>query len=176
MPSLKHARRKEIFHVRSFFVGPPTRAERPQTRRKPSVEHVFFTVQHDVFAVLRLRFFCGVGVISRHYVSLIRAFTFPLSRTREIFFRIVHVPHWDLMTPPQLSRDAPISDIRQPRLVNFLKTLRDDGEFASLHSLQRGLRHGFHLTEPLLRNNWFDDFATPLRARHAVRIRLRLDC
>ena len=85
------------------------------------------------------------------------------------------VPDRDPVPPPQLSRDAPVPNVSQPRFVDFLEPRGDDRELAGLNRGERGLRHSLHLHEPLLRDERLDDLAASLRPWHACLIRLGLD-
>ncbi len=103
------------------LLGPAQRGERHQRRREPGVEHVLVAAQRSFEAGrprLRARFLFGA---------------------RDIAVAGLVVPGRDLMSPPQLARDAPVLDIGQPLVVGADPVFGDQADLAALHGIERDL-------------------------------------
>src|ERR1700730_8466777 len=96
------------FHDRSWIVAlqvgshirPAKRAERPQPRTEPGIEHILVLMQIRAFTMRT----------DRHIFTADRHFT-----------AIVAVPDRDAMPPPELTRNAPVMDVFQPIHVDLIE-------------------------------------------------------
>ena len=80
----------------------------------------------------------------------------------------------NLLTPPQLARDAPVAHVLHPVPVDVLE-LRGNQTHRVVHNgLQCGFGQLVHLQEPLHRQLRLDGDAGPLGVAHVVRIGLDL--
>ena len=84
------------------------------------------------------------------------------------------VPGRNLVTPPELARDAPRLDVFHPLEVGLLPVLRHERGFAQTHGRNRRLRQLLGVDVPLIRQIGFDDRAGAVAVRHHVRVRLDL--
>src|SRR5690606_367452 len=89
------ARRIEAGELRGA-IGPAERRERPEPARKPGIEHVRVLAQAIGAALV-----AGLGRLAAH-VDLAAALA---------------VVRGDLVPPPELARDTPVLDVREPVLV-----------------------------------------------------------
>ncbi len=88
------------------------------------------------------------------------------------------------MTPPQLTRDAPVLDIVEPLVVGGAPVFRDEFDFAVRHFFERHFGNRFagevcafrcrfaHRDKPLVGQHRFDHDAGPVAARHHQFVRL----
>ena len=136
-------------------VRPSERGERPQAGREPGVEHV--RVLRQPARVTRL------------------AFARRLARHRHV--AVLAVPGGDLVSPPQLARDAPVVDVAHPAEELGLPLLRDEADAARLHRLDHGSGQRPGLHEPLLAEQRLDHALAALAApeRHVVRLAAALE-
>jgi len=59
------------------------------------------------------------------------------------------IPSRNLMPPPDLAGNAPITDAAKPVEINFGPTIRIKNCFSLIVSLERFFRQGLHFHEPL---------------------------
>jgi len=76
------------------------------------------------------------------------------------------------MPPPELARDAPVTDVLEPVQVDLLEAFRDDTDAPVPHHLDSGLGQWRHAYEPLQRNPRLDDGVAALAVSHRVMVRL----
>ena len=157
-------------------VGPAERRERPQPRGKPGVEHVLIA-RDEAFAL---------GRILRHLAPLRFRDDFLLDvvaeRVADGFFfglgdehlAVGPVPCRDLMTPPELARDAPGLDVLHPLEIGLFPVLRHELGRTRAHGRDRRLRHGLGVDIPLVGQIGLKDHAGTVAMRHHMRIRLDL--
>mmetsp|Transcript_454 Transcript_454/g.1152 ORF Transcript_454/g.1152 Transcript_454/m.1152 type:complete len:275 (-) Transcript_454:1303-2127(-) len=141
-------------------IGPAHNRERKQSRRKPRIENVFVAFQYKfVFSAAKLcqSFFFGIFLTSCNdpatvvcHVILRDRFSFGLSSGK---------PSRDLVTPPQLSTDTPISDVIKPLEPRLFVFGRDDLEFPVADGICRSLRHIFAVHIPLWSNHGFQNIS-----------------
>ena len=67
------------------------------------------------------------------------------------------VPGRDLMSPPDLARDAPVLDILHPRKIGVGPSFGNDPNPSLAHGLDGGLGQRLDADEPLRRKAGFDD-------------------
>ena len=125
------------------LVGPAKGRERPQRAGEPGVEHVGVTDP----AVALGRGQADVGLV-------------------------VAVPDGDLVTPPQLARDAPRPDVLHPVEVDLALPVRVEPDLAALDDVDRGSRQLVHAHEPLQRDQRLDAATRALAVRDRVRVLL----
>ena len=140
------------------LLGPAEGRERPQGGREPGIENVLVSAERHVAPVLRAR--------------LRTRF---LLRLRDVDVGFVVVPGRDLMTPPELARDAPRLDVLEPLEIGLLPGLRHEPRFARTHGGQRALGEGLHVHVPLIREIGLDHRAGAVAVRNRVRMRLDRD-
>ena len=119
-------------------VWPTKRREWPQTRRKPSVQHIFVTAQLDSFAIMP----GGRG-----------------NRSVFCFFnksRIVRaIPGRNPMPPPQLAGNTPWLDIAHPFKIGLAPAFRDKFCTSLFDRLDSGCGEFFGIHIPLIHQPWF---------------------
>ena len=135
------------------FVGPAQRRERPQSRRKPSVEHVFVAFQFDRFAVM---------LFSR---CQSRRFAF-----FNKLFAVGSVPHGHLMPPPQLAGNAPRLKVAHPFKIRFFPVFRHEFDSAVFNDFNRLDRQFRRVNKPLIRQPRLDHHARTVAVRDCHRI------
>src|SRR5947208_13632915 len=69
---------------------------------------------------------------------------------------VLAVPDRNAMTPPELPRDVPVSNVLEPVHVHAFPLLREDPDGAVAQPLECGFRQRFHLHEPLVREARLD--------------------
>ena len=124
----------EVFFKLGGLLGPAQRADGPEARGEPGVEHVGVAAQ---------------GFAGGH--GLRRC----LGR-RAILIALIVEPNRDLMPPPQLARDAPWLDVLQPVEIHFAVLFRQDRDFTRTHSINSGLHDLVGCDEPLVGQHWLD--------------------
>src|SRR5215831_18921401 len=77
------------------------------------------------------------------------------------------------MSPPQLPRNAPITDIPHPLEVSIRPVRRNELRTPLLNSRDRGLGQRFDLHKPLRGQQWFDNGVTALAMSDIVFQRFR---
>ena len=65
------------------------------------------------------------------------------------FAAVVAVPRGDPVAPPELAGDAPVVNVFQPVEIGLAEAFRDELQRPVVERLNGGLRHLFHLHEPL---------------------------
>ena len=143
----QHGRRIEGFQV-IRLIRPAERRKRPKRGREPGVEHVFVLRQF-----IRAGFFFGF-----------------CTRTRNDDLAVVRVPRGNLMAPPKLSRDGPITQILKPVRIDFF--VRNFGNKLRLviraQLCQRRIAQLVHATEPLHRDQWLEHGLAAFAFRNCV--------
>ena len=130
----EHRRRVEMAQI-DRLLRPAECLERPEAGAEPRIEHVLILVDVRAAAVRARR-----EVVARHGgLATVRT-----------------VPCGDAVSPPELARDAPVTNIFKPVFVDFRETLGDKADPAVTHRLNRGLREALHADEPLLRYERLD--------------------
>ena len=152
--------------VVTLRVRPAKGGERHHGGREPGIEHVGVLAQLHAFS----RLFLSLG--------------FGLS---DIAVARFVVPGRNLVAPEELTREAPVLDVREPVAVNALPLFREDVHITRFHRFKtdisealarmggafaRGLAHR-HV--PLLGKHRLNDFTGTRHARHHVADRLRAD-
>ena len=94
----------------SFF--PIQSGERPQRRGEPCVEYIVISLEISGVAIFCSELFCFCFIM------------------RDINFAAVGIPRWNLMSPPQLARDAPVLNVVQPLVVSVHPIFRMEFYFA----------------------------------------------
>ena len=127
--------------------APAKRAERHQRTGVPRVQHIFISTQ-------------GFARCLGLSCSLIMG---------HINLAVFVVPSRDLVTPPQLARDAPIGDVVHPLVVGVDPVLGNKLHFARLHCINGFLRNAFatgvmwadfiHGDKPLVGQHGFNHLA-----------------
>ena len=150
------AREIEVVHVLfdAFGVGPAKGREGNEGGGVPSVEHVFVARKLHAFARLLL----GFGFV-----------------VRNVDVAGLVVPSRNLVTPPELTRNAPVLNVFKPLAINALPFLREDVDFTrfdgfetdfgdGLPRIERAFGSGLaHRHEPLVGKHRFDHFAASVR-------------
>ena len=116
--------RIEFFEVLSVLIRPSHGRKRPQSRRKPRIKHVSFLCEFGRVGT----FFCN-----DHFAG----FVVVISR--------------NLMSPPQLSGNAPVTDVFHPAEVVFSPSFGYKFYFAFVDGFDCAFCERFHLNEPLFR-------------------------
>ena len=135
---------------------PAERGHGPQPRGEPSVEHIL------VLADRRL---------GRKFEFCAR---FLLVACRGIC-PIWTIIHGDPVSPPQLTRNAPVADVVHPMLVDFHPSLGMELDRSVLHHAQGRLGKRLHAHKPLVREIRLDDRMAPVTLADVDRVLLRLD-
>ena len=65
------------------------------------------------------------------------------------------IPRWNSMSPPNLAADAPVLNVREPLLVNFLPMLREEADEMFFNNRERFLRFRI-MQKPLLAESRLD--------------------
>mmetsp|Transcript_1746 Transcript_1746/g.3844 ORF Transcript_1746/g.3844 Transcript_1746/m.3844 type:complete len:286 (-) Transcript_1746:973-1830(-) len=143
-----------------LLLGPPDRGERPKPRAKPRVEHVVLLPQ--LLSLVPH----GIGLLPRL-----------LGAPGDDVLRLAapHVVYGDAVPPPKLPRDAPVVYVFEPVVPNLLEAARYDLNVLVLHGVEGLAAHAGRLDEPLGGHHGLDDFAAPLAAGDALRVRLDLN-
>ena len=81
------------------------------------------------------------------------------------------VPGGDLMSPPQLTRDAPWLDIFHPIEIRGLPLLGNERGAAVTHRADCLLRQGFGVHVPLVREKRFGHGGRAVAVRHRMHVR-----
>ena len=99
----------------AFGMGPAKSREGDKGGREPRVEHIFVARKFYTFACLLLGFFfCTRNIDSASFV----------------------IPGRDLMTPPELTREAPVLNIFEPLTVDAAPFSREDIYFAGFNCIK----------------------------------------
>ena len=78
------------------------------------------------------------------------------------------------MSPPDLTRNAPVADIFHPVKIGLFPALRGKGNAARAHSFDSRRREWFHLDEPLLGEARFNNRIAPIAVSDRMRMRINL--
>ncbi len=148
----EHRSRVEVSQV-GGLLRPAEGRERPQRRREPGVEHVAVLGEPVVPGLGRSRL-AGAG-------------------DEAVAGRVV--PGRDLMPPPQLARDAPRSDVRQPVLPGLAPRGRDELQASVVVRRERLGRHRRNVAEPLRGHQRLDADTTALAEADVVQVVLFVD-
>mmetsp|Transcript_32699 Transcript_32699/g.75048 ORF Transcript_32699/g.75048 Transcript_32699/m.75048 type:complete len:326 (+) Transcript_32699:1848-2825(+) len=143
----------------SCLIRPAERREREEARREPRVQHVFVLSQLNVLRA-------AVMLFHRLGSSLLHA---GRHHRRRIHSLHLHVIRRDAVAPPQLTRDAPISDVIEPAVPRLLELFGHDLELPAAHSVCCSLGHSRTVHPPLWLEHRLDDIA---RARALAKAHL----
>ena len=134
---------------RSGLLGPAHGGKRPQSGRKPGVEHVGLLPEP-----VRLAVGAEGGVLLAH----------------DDLAAVLAIPGRDAVAPPDLARDAPVADVVHPFIVGLFPLLGDDPGPALLHGIDGLFGQGFGVDEPLLRQVRLDGGLAPVALAHWHRV------
>src|SRR2546425_12953176 len=84
----------------------------------------------------------------------------------------IAVPGGDPVTPPELARDAPGTDVLHPVVVGLRPAPRDDLDPSVANRLDRGLRQRLRAHPPLLGHERLDDGLAAIADAHGMAIGL----
>ena len=148
-----------------IFRRPAQRGERHQRRREPGIQHVGVAGQRPGIAG-GLRLLAGLLLAAGHEGLAILA-----------------IPGRNPVSPPQLARNAPVVDVREPVVVGGCPVLGEEADPAGSHRLQRrpgdgrhaagaavGLRLAGLVHEPLVGQHRLDHLAGAATDRHHVAV------
>ena len=142
----------EVFQI-GGILRPAERRERPQRRGEPGVERVLILRERGAAAVTaRFGHFLGYG----HFAAG------------------VAVVGRNAVTPPELTRNAPILDVFHPVEVDLFKACRNKLGFAVAHRFDGGLGERLHANEPLLGDHRLDRGVAAVAGAHVVGMLLDL--
>ena len=99
-----HENRRRKINIKSLRIIDQCR-KGYEGRREPGVEHVFIAMKLNAGACLLLGFFFAMSNINIAFVV---------------------IPSRDLMSPPKLTGQAPILNVREPVFVNLLPLFGED--------------------------------------------------
>ena len=139
------------------LLGPAQGRERPQPRGEPGVQHVGLAFQLGRLAVV-----LGGGGLG-----------FLLRKLHENM-AIGAVPGGNLVTPPELSRDAPGLDVAHPLEIGVLPLPGHEPGLAALDRRDRRAGQGGRVGEPLVGKPGLDGDARAIAVRHHVELLLDL--
>ena len=171
----ERARRIIALQLRRL-VGPAERRERPQAGGEPGVEDVLVAdkIAGGALRIARER----PRLIVRHLVlddglgeRLGQRLVLALG---DVDTAVGRIPGRDLMSPPQLARDAPGLDVLEPLEIGLLPVLRDEAGLAGTHRRDRALGQGLDVDVPLVGQIGLDRHARAVAVRHHVDVRLDL--
>ena len=162
------ARQEEVVTglLHLFFARPAHRREGDHSGREPRIQHVSVTRELHTLASLGL------------------SFGFVMSNVDVAGFV---VPSRDLVTPNQLTRQAPVLDVFKPLAINTAPFLRHDVDFAAFHGFKADLTDGLarevgafgsglaHGHVPLFGEHRFNDFTRTRHTRYHVLVILDAD-
>ena len=115
----------EVFRL----LGPAQRLERPESRAEPRIEHILILMDAAAAAV-----HTGSKILTRNRgLTAVRA-----------------VPCGNTVPPPELARDAPVTDILEPVFIYFGKAFGNEADAPVSHRSNRRFRQILHADEPLL--------------------------
>src|SRR5262249_16052558 len=80
------------------------------------------------------------------------------------------VPRWNLVTPPELARNAPGLDIFHPVEIGLLPVLRNELGFSLAHSGDGGFRQFLAINLPLVGQEGLDHDVRAVAMRNDVRL------
>ena len=143
-----------VVQVSGIQIGPAHGGEGPQSRAEPSIQHILLAGQMGAAALLALG---GVGTAHVDMAAL------------------VAVPGGDLVTPPELTGDAPVVDILHPIDIGLGEALRHEVDGAVLHHADGLLGQRRHLHEPLGRDQRLHVVVAAVAGANIVGVGLGLD-
>ncbi len=130
------------------FPRPAQGREGPQRRGEPGVEHVGIAAQFDLFAIMDVGL--SLGLFLGH---------------RDEELAVGGEPRGDLVSPPDLARDAPGLDVAHPFEIGVFPTLGHEAHAAVLHRLDGRLGQGLGIDEPLVGQPGLDNHAGAVAVR-----------
>ena len=143
-----------VVEILGIQIGPTQGGERPQRGAEPSIQHVLFAGQAGAAALFALG----------------RIFAIHVDMTA-----LVAVPSGDLMTPPQLTGDAPVMDILHPVDIGLGKALGNELDGVVLHHADGLLSQRLHLHEPLGGDQGLHVVVAAIAGAHIVAVGHGLD-
>ena len=126
----------EILVILGVLVGPAQRGEGPQRTAEPGVQRVGVLSQLGAAALG-----AAAGSILGNYGLA----------------AVIAVPRGDLVAPPQLAADAPVTAALHPVDVVLGEAVGHELDLALLNALDGGLGQRLHLDEPLLGDHRLND-------------------
>ncbi len=142
----QHAGRIIKVQISSFF-GPAQGGKRPQGAGKPGVQNIF--VLHQVGG-LAFWAVCRISPAADHLAT------------------VLAVPHRDAVPPPQLTADAPVTDVLHPIRVDAGKAFRHKAGLTGQYPLNSRFGQRLHFNKPLRRDERLDDSITALAMPHRM--------
>ena len=136
------------------LIRPAEGGKRPERGAEPRVEHVGIAV--DMLAVAGLAL-AGVGARDGDMAT------------------VVAIPRRDLMTPPELTGDAPVVHVLHPVIIGLAEALGHELDAPVAHGLDGGLGQRLHLDEPLRARHRLDRRAAAVARADVVIVGLGLD-
>ena len=132
------------------FLWPSKYGERPQCRGEPCIQCILILC-HMLTSALRtyFRFF------SCHYHLA----------------TLVTVVCRNSVSPPDLTGNAPVTDVLQPVQINLIKSLRNELKLSCLDGTYRRFCKLFHLNEPLLFYHWLYRRMTSVMRTYIMAVR-----
>ena len=144
--------RVEIRKLRCL-VRPAERRKRPQRRGEPRIQRILILVQTLPSAVRAP----GRVLAAHHRLSA-----------------VVAIPRRNPVSPPELTRNAPIADIFEPVEINLFKALGHKLRLFLLHGLNGRSRQRLHIHKPLDGHTRFDHRTAAVAGADVVLERLHL--
>ena len=132
------------------IIGPAEGGEGPQCAGEPGIQRI--------------------GVL-RHMTAALGT-GFDALNGDDRFTAVITVVGRDPMTPPELTADAPVTDILHPVEVVFIKALGDKADLFIPNHLNGRLRQRLHRDEPLLGNHRLDGAVAAVAGADIVAQRL----
>src|SRR5688500_3133238 len=152
VPRLHHIAGVEVVEVGCLF-RPAERAERPQARREPRIEHVVVLPYALATALYALGHLLGLQVGGKAVA-------------------VLAVPYRYAVAPPQLPRYGPVTDVLHPMEIHFGEPLGHYLNLAFAHHLHGRLGQRLHAHEPLVRHDRLQHSAATLAVGHTMGVRL----
>ena len=128
IPGYQHIRRIEIIQI-FRLLRPSKSGERPKSRGKPCIQRILILAQ------------MGMSALGTDRRCFLRHYDLPAG--------ITIVGRYS-MSPPELSRNTPVTDIFQPVQINLVKPLRHKRQFSIFHCFNGRFCQLLHLHKPLL--------------------------
>ena len=138
------------------FVGPAHRAEGPQCRREPRLEHVVIAAQRHSAAI----------AFGRDRTCVVLA-------ARDDDVARVVVPRRNPVAPPELAADAPVLDVLHPMAIGVDPVGGHEAHVTVVDQLHASGREAVHLHEPLVGEIRLDDLTAAVA--EGLHERFRID-
>ena len=141
--------RIEVLKLRCL-IRPSKRGEWPQCGTEPGIQSVLILVHMcaSAFRALLRHFSCN-----NHLTALITV----ISR--------------DSVSPPELTRNTPVTDVLQPVQVSLVKTCRNKLKISVVQSLDGSFCHFIHFYKPLWFDHWLYGCTAAIMGTNTVTVR-----